>query len=116
MSLTHITNLTLLKLTLFPLFSFLSPNPRKVFRSNNLQLGYNMDRDLQIAGMGWIFLNLTATTLAIGSQIKSFVRYTRNLAHKKSHQKSKPQSKRYIEFYMIRYRFELKSRIATFLL
>ncbi|XP_020874964.1 uncharacterized protein LOC110226739 [Arabidopsis lyrata subsp. lyrata] len=69
-----------------------------------------------VSGLGWIFLDLTATTLAIGSQIKSFVRSTRNHAHKKSHQKSKPKTKRSMEFYMIRYRFELKSRIATLLL
>jgi len=33
-----------------------------------------MNIDLQIAGLRWIFLDLTATTFAIGSQIKSFVK------------------------------------------
>jgi len=39
MSLTHVTNLTLLKIILFPSSFFLSQNPRKAFRSNNCNLG-----------------------------------------------------------------------------
>jgi len=44
-----------------------------------------MDIDLQIGGLGWIFLDLTATKFAIGSQIKMLRQiYSQPRSRKKS--------------------------------